>query len=145
MYTVQEHLKQMQEHIEQVKHNQKFHECIVNNFNSQFFDWKITVLFYVAIHCLKALAAKRKINIGETHHDIEKSVNPEKPNAIMRISKNAWREYKTLFNYSRTARYNGITDFATFEKLMEIDHSNCITHLDNFKNYIIGQGIKLPE
>jgi hypothetical protein len=63
----------------------------------------------------------------------------------MRISKNAWREYKTLFNYSRTARYNGITDFATFEKLMEIDHSNCITHLDNFKNYIIGQGIKLPE
>ncbi len=133
----------MQQHIDQASHNKKFHDCIEENFTGQFHDWKITVLFYVAIHYLKALSAKRGINIGETHYEIELAVNPDRNNAKMRITKSAWREYKTLFNYSRTSRYEGITDFETFELLKQSDHSFCVKHLDNFKKYIESQGISL--
>ncbi len=87
----------MQQHLDQAAHNQDFHDCIQKNFTTKFFDWKITILFYTAIHLLKALAAKRGINIGETHQDIEKNVNPDRPNAKMMITKNAWREYKSLY------------------------------------------------
>jgi hypothetical protein len=133
----------MQQHLKQATHNQEFHDKIVDDFSEQFYDWKITVLFYVAIHYLKALAAKRNINIGETHYEIEQSVNPDRGNSTMNISRGAWREYKNLFRYSQTARYEGITDFDTFEKLKQIDHSFCLKHLDNFKKYIESQGITL--
>lgn len=131
----------MQEHIDQAKHNQTFHDCIQKEFESRFFDWKITSLFYIALHCLKALASKKGIEIGQTHQDIERNVNPERNNAKMRITKNAWNDYKSLYRYSHTARYEGITDIITFEKLKEIDHSYCLQHLERFKNYIKGQGL----
>jgi hypothetical protein len=133
----------MQQHIDQAKHNNDFHDCIESNFSGRFYDWKITVLFYVAIHYLKALAANRNIDIGVTHYDIEHNVNPDRNGKKMQISRNAWREYKNLFNYSRTSRYEGITDITTFEKLKQADHSYCLKHLDSFKNYIEGQGVTL--
>lgn len=131
----------MQQHIDQAKHNKNLHDCIATNFPNQFYDWKITALFYVAIHYLKALAAKRGIDIGETHYEIEQNVNPKRTGRKMQITTNAWREYKSLFNYSRTARYEGITDVATFEKLKQTDHSYCLQHIDKFKKYIEGQGL----
>ena len=131
----------MKQHLDQANHNQDFHDCIETQFTGQFYDWKITVLFYVAIHYLKAFASKKGIDIGETHFDIEHNVNPDRHNAKMRITKGAWREYKNLFNYSRTARYEGITDISTFEQLKKVDHSYCLIHLDNFKKYLQGQGL----
>jgi hypothetical protein len=133
----------MQQHIDQASHNQKFHDSIDTQFGELFYDWKITVLFYVAIHYLKALAAHKGIDIGETHYEIEQSVNPDRHSAKMRITRNAWREYKNLFNYSRTARYEGITDFETFEKLKQTDHTYCVQHLDNFKRYLRTQGLPI--
>ena len=133
----------MKQYLDQALHNKEFHDCIEKSFIEKFFDWKITALFYVAIHYLKALSAKRKINIGETHIEIEQCVNPDRPNSKMKISRNAWREYKNLYNYSRTARYEGITDFETFEKLKQTDHSYCIKHLENFKKYIQWQGVEI--
>ncbi|NMH28488.1 hypothetical protein [Flavobacterium silvaticum] len=133
----------MQNHIDQASHNQNFHSCIQGQFATNFFDWKITVLFYIALHGLKALASKRGIDIGETHIDIERNVSPLRNSPIMAISKNAWNEYKSLFRYSQVARYEGITDFETFQKLKESDHGFCVLHLDKFKKYLKGQGVDL--
>lgn len=46
----------MQAHLEQAVHNEHFHACIQQEFSDKFFDWKTTVLFYVALHWLHALA-----------------------------------------------------------------------------------------
>ena len=134
----------MQSHINQAVHNRNFHHCIDTKFAGQYSDWKITVLYYVAIHYLKALAAKRGITLGDTHYDIEHNINPAKDNCRMRITKNAWHHYRSLLKYSRTSRYEGIMDIAAFESLKENDHSHCLQHLTAFKNYIIGQEIPLP-
>lgn len=133
----------MQKYIEQARHNEEFYKCIDSNFAEKFYDWKITVLFYTAIHCLKALAISRGINIGDTHKEIESNVNPTKSNAKMRITTGAWREYRSLYEYSRTARYNGIIDLDTFEEIKKIDHDFCLTHLSNFKKYVSSQGVEL--
>ncbi len=133
----------MQHFLDQASHNQDFHNSIVGNFSDRFYDWKITVLFYIAIHILKALAAKRGIDIGSTHHEIEKNVNPDRDFAKMKIKRSAWNNYSALYHYSRTARYEGLTDNATFESIMQIDHSYCLEHLEEFKKYISSQGITL--
>jgi len=135
----------MQEHIEQARHNQNFHNCIEGNFEDNFFDWKITVLFYTAIHCLKALAAKKAIDIGETHVDIAKHIDPKSNTAKMRISANAYSEYKNLLQYSKTARYCGITDMETFQELKRIDHKHCMESLRKFKMYVAGKGVDIDK
>ncbi|MCC5916437.1 MAG: HEPN domain-containing protein [Cryomorphaceae bacterium] len=115
-----------------------------DNFSEKFYDWKITTLFYIAIHYLKALAAKRGIDIGQTHFEIEQNVNPRKDNASMRIKQGAWMEYKSLLNYSRSSRYDGIdSDIETFEKIMKIDYQMALKNLENFKKYLKGQDIKI--
>lgn len=132
-------------HILQAKHNEKFHDCICEQFPDRFFDWKITVLFYQAIHYLKALAAQKGLNIGDTHFEIEQSINPDKKKTVMPITKGAWREYNALFQYSQTARYNGITDFETFEKLKEYDYNFAKKNLENFKKYLASVGLKMDS
>ena len=131
----------MQRHLDQATHNENFHNCIESHFSDKFYDWKIIILFYIALHYLKSLAAKRNIDIGETHVEIEANVNPDRENAKMKITRKAWKEYKNLYRYSCTSRYEGITDFNTFEILKKKDHGYCLQHLNKFKKYIKGQGI----
>lgn len=133
----------MQQFLDQASHNQVFHDEISKACAENYYDWKITVLFYIAVHYLRALAAMRSIDIGTTHQEIEKSVNPDRVGAVMRITKAAWRNYSLLYHSSRNARYEGISDRSTFESLMQIDHGYCLTYLDNFKKYVGGQGLPL--
>ncbi|AFM04445.1 HEPN domain-containing protein [Bernardetia litoralis DSM 6794] len=134
----------MQNHLEQAKHNQEFLSEMETAFPQKFFDWKITISFYVAIHYLQALADHKGIEIGQTHNDIERNVNPNSCwNPRMQISTGAWREYKNLFQYSLTARYDGIEDKEIFEELKRLDYIECIKHLDNFKKYIKSQGLNI--
>ncbi len=50
----------MDEFVMHANHNDVFHTSICKNFPDTYYDWKLTCLFYVAIHYLKALAKKRK-------------------------------------------------------------------------------------
>ena len=132
----------MNRFLSQASHNEEFHECICENFSDKFYDWKITTLFYIAIHYLKALASKKGIDIGQTHYEIEQNVNPLKHNASMRIKKGAWMQYKSLLNYSKTSRYEGVvSDFETFENIMKNDYEMALINLEKFKKYIEKQGL----
>ena len=79
----------MGKYLNQAHRNEEFHRGICENYPDTFFDWKITALFYIAIHYLKELADKKRIDIGQTHFDIDKNTNLLRNNAFMRISKGA--------------------------------------------------------
>jgi hypothetical protein len=130
--------------LDQASHNEEFHTSLCETFNDKFYDWKITALFYCSIHYLKALAASRGIDIGSTHQEIENNVNPDKKYNKMAIKRWAWIEYRNLYKYSRTARYEGMkTDRETFEKLKKTDYDFSKVHLEQFKKYIQSQGVDL--
>lgn len=131
----------MQQHIDQVGHNQKFHDCLAANFATQFFDWKITVCFYTGLHMIHALAQKKGIDIGCTHSEVSKSINPFSSTAVMPINQQAFKHYRALYKYSRIARYDGISDLNTFEQLRQRDYQDCQHHLTELKKYIINSGV----
>lgn len=133
----------MQNHLNQAKHNEKFHNAICDKFDDCYFDWKITSLFYSAIHYLKALSSKKNIDIGDTHHEIEKNINPFSPGASMRLAKTPYRNYKDLYSYSRTARYDGFVNYEVFQKAREADYIHCLELLERFKKYIKSQDIPI--
>lgn len=130
----------MQKHLNQTVHNSQLHSFLCKIYPDRYFDWKITMLFYVAIHYLKALAAYRGIEIGDTHIEIFANCSPGRYGA-MPISKNAWSKYRAMHNHSRNARYEGFLDGELFESVMKENHEACVDHLGFLRKYIAGQGL----
>lgn len=106
----------------------------------QFTDWKITYLFYVALHYLKALAASKGINIGSDHQTIESSVRPGRHKLVMEISREAWRNYSLLKQASNAARYEGFSDDLIKQRLLNDDHEKCLIALAAFRQYVFHKG-----
>ncbi|MFZ7106647.1 MAG: hypothetical protein ACO1HD_08515 [Bacteroidota bacterium] len=136
----------MHEHLRQASHNQQFRDCIEENFSDDFFDWKITVTFYTALHYLHALASKKGLFIGSNHGDVLRSVNPNNKNGcVLHLSYSAWNAFKEMYNYCHSARYDGITDFETWKKLKAKDYEQCLICMSKFETYIISEGISVQK
>lgn len=133
--------------IAQIKHNEDFYTHTCAHFPENYHDWKVTIIFYISIHYVKALANQLGIDIGATHGDIRKNIKPpdrtdRRPS--MAFSKNAYELYDYLYVTSKTSRYVGfldrrgaIADNATFQAIMAEDHKMCLEALDRLKRYII--------
>lgn len=135
----------MKRHIKQAEHNKDFHDCMKSTFSERFFDWKITAIFYIALHCLKALSIKLGVDIGHTHTEISKSIDPDNPGRSMSVSRGAFRNYRNLYQYSKTARYEGILDLDTYEELKKTDYEFCVSHLKVVQEYIKSRGVEIEE
>ena len=132
--------------LRQAKHNEKFHSSTCEYFPDDFYDWKITTLFYTAIHYVKALSNQNGISIGEDHYQIRNNIKPpdrtgRKPS--MAFSKSAWGYYDYLYRVSQISRYNGFvdktgifTDNESFQLIMCDEHNKCIEALEKLKRYI---------
>ncbi len=97
-------------------------------FPNKYFDWKITLVFYCAIHLLKELAHKNNKIIGDTHFDILNNINPHPRTGFkptLPVSKTQFDFYNDTFQYSRVARYTGITDYKVFEAQRKADYKIC--------------------
>ena len=135
----------MQVFLTQAKHNENFYVCICQNYADNFFDWKITVAFYIAVHYLKALAKKKNVDLSPSHYDVEKQVNPDKRNEL-NLTRNAWDWYFNLYLESRTARYQGFTsDHAAYMAIKKVDYDKCDRYLTKLRNYMKGKGVQIAE
>lgn len=90
----------MKQHLEQAKSNEAFLELVEKHSNGAFVDWKITVIFYIALHYAKAYTKFRKQNSGNSHNDLENCLI-SKCKVPDEISDN----YKILYENSRMYRY----------------------------------------
>lgn len=133
----------MQAFLNQAKHNEDFHECLCTQFQNLYYDWKITCLFYIGIHYLKALSIKRKKNIGVHHVEINRNIKSGKHNPTMPISDTAYSNYMQLFHYSQDARYDGFEDIETFNELKKLDYEHAYKCFSDFKKFIISSGVKI--
>jgi hypothetical protein len=73
--------------------------------NQSFWDWQVTVSFYVAVHMVNAhLAIKGGLHY-RTHEDVKNALNPYNDLAICRIEESVYLAYTKLEMLSRRARY----------------------------------------
>lgn len=133
----------MQKHLDQAKHNEEFLGVIDTHSPANYFDWKITVVFYSALHHIRALEKHSKKNIGGTHKSILKNINPDEPGAIMPVDSACFGCYDDLFNLAHTSRYSGIVDIKVFLPLMQFNFGLAKKHLIEIKKYCNSKGIKI--
>ena len=134
----------MNDFYRQAKHNKDFLDSIESNFPDRYYDWKITVTFYISIHLLKCLAKKRNHNIGATHEDVSRSLNPRKcSKQVFPFPEWAWNKYSDMLQYSKTSRYDGISDEKIVFSAQKKNYQECKKLFSSFCSYMKSNGIVL--
>ena len=100
-----------QDHLDRANLNLELAADLLETFGQKYYDWTVTVLFYVAVHLIEAKLACNDVHSGH-HKERKKSMQRDRVlNAVM-------REYNDLYNRSRDARYgrNAPLPFKVFYK-----------------------------
>src|SRR5579859_3330506 len=83
------------EHRQQAEHNQRFLDSFDH---ARFPDWCVTVAFYKAVHLVEMLFANKNRSAGSGSHTNRNQI-------LKRHYVSIWRNYRPLYEFSRTARY----------------------------------------
>lgn len=126
----------MQNFLDQAQRNEELHDILCTNHPDRFFNWKIMALHFSAFHYLKALAAKRNVEIGDTQRAIDKSCNPESKTPVMPLQKDSWLQYEELQRQFSASIYS-TTDTNHMRDELRTIHDRCLEHLNNFKKYSV--------
>lgn len=132
----------MKEHLDRAIHNEEFLNVIENHTPNLYFDWKVIVAFYSALHYLRALEHRKKSHIGGGHKEFFAHLNPDSKTAKMPIDKAVFECYLDMFNMAHTSRYHKFKDIKKFQELMKFNLSLAKQHLDVIKKYVKTQGVK---
>lgn len=121
----------MQQHLNKAKHNEKFLSLVEANSPDNYFDWKITIVFYIAIHYIDAYFASHNDSIHsheQRRHKLENGGNS--------VSMAFIDNYDNLYNICRNSRYNGFRDEAAFTQFQKTKFIEAKRYLKFIKNYI---------
>ena len=135
----------MKEFINHAEHNERFHQNLIDLSPSEYSDWKIICLFYIAVHYLKALSKHRGKDIGESHRDVNYNIGNidryGKP--TMTITSTARSNYMNLYRYSQSARYDGCLDFEVFKEVNDSNYQHSLRCFEQFKSFIKTSGVEI--
>lgn len=132
----------MRSHIARAKSNEKFLKFIDQGASSDFTDWKITVIFYTALHYLRAYLLFKKIRVPRSHKLIDTIINPSNPSAIHPLPK-VYNRYNALYQNSWESRYSGVYTNDFQEKLLLAKCQESRQYLEALKSFFAEEGLKI--
>jgi hypothetical protein len=123
------------QYLAQAKQNQEFLKTIISAEQDKYFDWKVTVSFYIVIHWVKAYLFP-KYGVVKSHDEIAKIISPYR-NQSSPISSGAKNLYMTLLNSSRSCRYNGFDNLEAFNKHTKQEFAIATEALNKLEAYFV--------
>jgi hypothetical protein len=93
-----------QDHISQAKNNLRFLESINHTANS-YWDWQVTVAFYVGVHLINSHLVKKLGFSYYSHTDTLNSINFAASLSPAKMDESEYLAYRKLYNLSRRSRY----------------------------------------
>jgi hypothetical protein len=129
----------MRKHINQALQNEAFLADLNKKFPKEYFDWKTTALFYIALHYVLAYAASKRKNIGNSHREMLDNSNPAILTATNPLRADIYTAYNYLYKLSRTARYIAFDDERIKNLTMQTSYLEASQYLSEIKKYFISQ------
>lgn len=126
------------DHIKQVINNLEFLQKTDSTIEG-FFDWKVTVCFYTAVHLINSHLANFGLQY-RNHGDVNNALNPYSPLSLSKLPEDEYVAYLSLQSLSRRSRYlvsekdsNLKSDlaFSTYEK----QYAKGVRHLDRLLKF----------
>jgi hypothetical protein len=126
-------------YIQMINHNVEFDSTI----NETFYDWKVTTIFYIAVHYIKAYAKRMDVMLDNSHKSIFENINPNNPKAKIKLSPIAHQAYSKLFNLSLKSRYEGFIDLNIYLISEKIDYKIAKQYLKTIIEELEKQSFKI--
>jgi hypothetical protein len=89
-------------HLRQAKHNEQFLDTFDLS-TTPYLDWVVTVIFYAALHYIRALAARHHFGNVSSHADMDRIFSRV---PVFRRQPDVYVDYRQLKDDSRAARYD---------------------------------------
>jgi len=118
-------MPKFEEHYRQYVKNIDLVNYLYNKDN--FFDWKVTITFYAALHLINAHIDKKISSHFLSHSDTLNAINPFNQIKICPVTEDVYVSYKVLQSLSRRARY--LSDDSEHGKDVNIAHLISPKHL----------------
>lgn len=100
----------MTSRIQKAQHNEKFLSDLMNSFPDNYFDWKITVVFYYFVQAIEAYAESKGIELNASSHvERENKINPIKEN-VLKLHPRIYEHYRYIYELSIKTRYKDPDD-----------------------------------
>jgi hypothetical protein len=131
----------MRKHIDQALQNEAFLADLNKKFPKEYFDWKTTALFYVALHYILAYAAFKRKNIGNSHREMLDNSNPTILTATNPLRADIFTAYNYLYKLSRTARYTAFNDERIKNLTMQTSYFEATEYLSEIKKHFVSQNL----
>lgn len=124
----------MQHFLDQATENENFIRSLDSSFSNEYFDWKTTILFYIALHWMKAFLEKCcNVNNIESHEEIR---NYYRSNSHI-MPKHVYAAYKALYDNSCVTRYTGVLPTSILWKARcQSLHTSSRQHLEVIRMYM---------
>ncbi len=92
------------DHISQAKRNLEF-LSLINASQNSYWDWQVTVCYYINVHIVNAHLANIANLHYRTHEDVKNAINPFNQLALGKVPENIYLAYAKLEGLSRRSRY----------------------------------------
>lgn len=109
-------------------HNQLFLENIENDYPHEYFDWKVTVQFYIALHKCYCVLLANQFDV-ETNH----KSNIQK---VTKIDSQLGKNLHSLYKNSRSSRYDGFLTEDAMNRINKINYADGKKHLNSIANIL---------
>lgn len=116
-------------HIAQAKRNLKFLKSTQEAFPEEYFEWKITIVFYCTLHLAKAYLYECFSVKTENHEDIKSQLY--KTN----VKKHVGKYYRSLEVLCHNCRYNGFINEDQWNKLNKLEFETAIKRANEINKY----------
>lgn len=126
----------MNGHLARADYNWNFQAELQHLFPQDYFDWKISAVFYAALHLVDAYAAFADIRPFNNHEQRFYHLDSSNPDAELPLSAAAFKLYRRLYRYSINARYDEIGSIEAYEKARKNDHKDAVERFKEFRRYL---------
>ncbi|HRP02924.1 MAG TPA: hypothetical protein PLE30_09795 [Candidatus Kapabacteria bacterium] len=112
------------------------------NTSSDYFDWKVTTIFYTALHYMKHYTEQQNV-VLRNHSHIFENINPNNSDGVIPLQPKAFTAYKLLYDLSIKSRYEGINNKNLFLKTNSNNYKKSLEFLNTIKQELINQGLEI--
>lgn len=134
----------MENHLKQAAHNESLLSHLEYQFPTQYNDWKVTLVFYAALHLLRAYAVNTGINVGGSHKELGIAMSNQGasvPNLDVDMA--CANNYASLYSASRQAQYDGFFDPVLFEASNRRSLAFSKIKLQKIKDHLKDKGLPM--
>jgi hypothetical protein len=136
----------MKKHLEQARHNEAFLHFLDTSAPDEYFDWKFTVLYYTALHYMRAFLKMKGLSVGSTHEDVLKCINPIRKRSPgekgLAVNQQVYKAYRELYLQCLDARYE-FSYFISPVSGQKVLYSEYRKSLEIIKHYLQKQGLEV--